>query len=214
MSPQFVCRGEIHWRWHLSKTSKTSAAAVLFLTFVAFGDGFGDLGLLLLVAALVVAWRSTPGFWRVVVGGVVGGAVAGLLILGPGFRMAMRVVALMDPTLAEEFSIAGTVFIVVGIGAIMGGAQAAVFQLARRAFGIESAVWSGALLGSTLMVDLTFFAGELSDELFELGAGAWVNIPLFGVIAIAFGIAAMAVADRAESVMFRRKARVREEVRA
>ncbi len=196
----------------MSKLARWAAVVALALTYAAFGDVFGEIGLILLVAALIVVWRGTPGFWRVVTGGLVGGAVAGLLVLGPGYRLAMRVVAMMDPTLAEEFSIGGTVFIVLGIGAIMGGAQAAIFQLVRRGLGLGSAIWSGVLLGTVLMVDLTFFAGELSDELFKLGAGAWVNIPLFGVFSVAYGIAAMATADKAESVMFSRHTREREEV--
>lgn len=197
----------------MSNLARAAAVAAVVLTYAVFGDAFGSLGLLLLAAALVVAWRSTAGFWRTVAGGLFGGTLAGLIILGPGYRLAMRVVAIMDPTLEEEFSLAGTLLIVVGIGTIMGGVQAAVFQLVRKAFGVESAIWSGVILGSILMVDLTFFAGELSDELFELGAGAWVNIPLFGVVSIAYGIAAMAVADRAEAVVSARKTGARETVR-
>lgn len=198
----------------MSNLARAAAVAALVLTYVVFGDTFGNLGPLLLAAVLVVAWRGMVGFWRTVVGGLLGGTLAGFLILGPGYRLAMRVVAIMDPTLEVEFSFPGTLLIVIGIGTIMGGVQAAVFQLVRRAFGVESAVWSGVVLGSVLMVDLTFFAGELSDELFELGAGAWVNIPLFGVVSVAYGIAAMAVADRAEAVVFARKTGAREEVRA
>jgi hypothetical protein len=198
----------------VSNLARVAAVAALGLTYATIGDVFGEVGLILLAVALIFVWRGTPGFWRVVAGGLVGGALAGLLVLGPGYRVAMRIVAIMDPALAEEFSVGGTLFIVVGIGAIMGGVQATVFQLVRRTFGLGSAVWSGVLLGAVLMIDLSFFAGELSDELFELGAGAWVNIPLFGVFSIAYGIAATAAADRAESVMFSRKTAAREEVLA
>jgi hypothetical protein len=65
-----------------------------------------------------------------------------------------------------------------------------------------------------MMVELTFFAGELSQEIFDLGLGAWVNIPLFGLIALGYGIAAMAVADRVESSLPTRRPTDRAKVAA
>jgi hypothetical protein len=65
-----------------------------------------------------------------------------------------------------------------------------------------------------MMIALTFFAGELSQELFDLGISAWINIPLFSLVALGYGIAAMAVADKAEAAMFTRRDRDREKVPA
>ena len=171
-------------------------------------------GIFVVLAALVTAMLYYRGFWRAAAGGLIGGAVAGLLILGPGFRLAMRAVALMDPVHPEEFTLEGTVFIVIGIGGVLGAIQGATAHLARRAFGIDSAVFAGLLLATYMMVELTFFAGELSQEIFDLGLGAWVNIPLFGLIALGYGIAAMAVADRVESSLPTRRPTDRAKVAA
>jgi hypothetical protein len=140
-----------------------------------------------------------------VVTGLVGGALAGLLILGPGFRLAMRAVAIMDPVRPEEFTLGGTLFIVVGVGVLLGGIHAVMANLLRKAFSIGSAVGGGSLLAALVMVNLTFFSGEVSDELFSLGISPWINIPLFSMIALAYGIGTMAVADLAEDAMFRRR---------
>jgi len=199
----------------MSWTAKAAAVAVVALASLGINDTVpGDVALLLLLLALAVAWRSVRGFWRIVVSGLVGGAVAGLLILGPGFRLAMRAVAIMDPGHPQEFTVGGTLFIIVGVGAILGGVTAATAHLFRRAFAIESAVTAGALLAAVEMTKLTFLSGEVSDELFQLGISPWINIPLFGLITLGYGIGAMAIADKAESAMFSSKSKEREKVPA
>lgn len=185
--------------------AKVASAVVLAGSYVAMGDiVIGDLGLVIVLVAAVAAWRYVDGFWRIVVSGLVGGAVAGLLILGPGFRLAMRAVAIMDPVHPEEFSLGGTLFIVIGIGAIMGGVTGTAAHLARRAYGISSAVVAGSLLAALELGGLTFFSGDISRELFDLGISPWINIPLFGLVTLGYAIAAMAVADKAETGMFSR----------
>lgn len=199
----------------MSWKAKAASAAVLVGSYLAVGDaGVGGLGLAIVLVGAIAAWRYVDGFWRIVTAGLLGGAVAGLLILGPGFRLAMRAVAIMDPVQPEEFSIGGTLFIVVGIGAIMGGVTALTAHLARRAFGISSAVVAGSLLAALELVVLTFFSGGVSRELFDLGTSPWINIPLFGLFILGYGIAAMAVADKAEEAMFSRPGRDREKVPA
>jgi hypothetical protein len=199
----------------LNRKAKTAATAVLIGSYVGLYDVLiAELGLVLVLVAAVASWRYVTDFWRIVVGGFVGGAVSGLLILGPGFRLMMRAVAIMDPLHPEEFTLGGTLFVVVGIGAILGGVQGLTAHLARRSFGLRSAVLAGALLAALMMIALTFFAGELSQELFDLGISAWINIPLFSLVALGYGIAAMAVADKAEAAMFTRRDRDREKVPA
>lgn len=199
----------------MSWRARTASISVLVATYIGTNDVIAaELGLVLLLIAAVAAWRFVNGFWRIVVSGFVGGAVAGLLILGPGFRLAMRAVAIMDPVHPEEFTLEGTLFVVVGIGAILGGVQGLTAHLARRAFGIRSAVVAGALLAALEMTLLSLFSGELSRELFDLGISAWINIPLFGLFTLGYGIAAMAMADKAEAGMFSRSDRRREKVPA
>jgi len=195
--------------------ARASTLTLLLVANFAAGDVVpAPWGIFVVLAALAITILYYRGFWRAAAGGLIGGAVAGLLILGPGFRLAMRAVALMDPVHPEEFTLEGTLFIIVGIGGILGTIQAVTAHLARRAFGIESAVVAGMLLATFLMVQLIFFSGEVSQEIFDLGAGAWVNIPLFGLIALGYGIAAMAVADRVRSSLPTRRRTDRAKVAA
>ncbi|MEE8407935.1 MAG: hypothetical protein V3S32_12405 [Acidimicrobiia bacterium] len=151
----------------------------------------------LLLVAAVLAWWLTDGFWKTVAFGLAGGVIAGALIMGPGFRVAMRVVAIMDPIRTPEFSVGGTFFIVVGIGGILGGVMGIVGNLIRKATSIASVVVAGVVLGAFDMTILLIDSG-LREEFFELGGGPWVNIPMFAVFAFGYGIAAMRIADRLE----------------
>lgn len=183
------------------------------------GLSMGDIlappwGLLVVLTLVILLWRMHDGFLKTLVGGLVGGAAAGILILGPGFRVAMRAVALMDQARPEEFTVGGTLFIVVGIGAVLGGLSGAIVNLVRKAFGIRSAVVGGLMLATTVMVNLTFFSGDVSRELFDLGISPWINIPLFSVVALGYGIAAMAIAELAERAMFERRDMEKEKVPA
>jgi len=155
------------------------------------------IGLPLLVSAVALAWRFTDSFWKTVAFGLVGGAIAGALIMGPGFRVAMRLVAIMEPTRAPEFSAGGTLFIIVGIGGILGGVVGIAGNLIRRALSITSVVVAGVVLAVFEMTLLLTDSG-LRQEFFELGAGPWVNIALFGFFALGYGIAAMATAEYLE----------------
>lgn len=186
--------------------AKAATLTLLLVANFAAVDVFpAPWGIVLVLVVLAVTMRYYTGFWKAVAGGLIGGAVAGLLILGPGFRLAMRAVALMDPFHPEEFTLEGTFFIIIFIGGIFGAIQAATAHLARRAFGIDSAVIAGLLLATFVMVQLTFFSGEVSQEIFDLGAGAWVNIPLFGLVTLGYGIAAMRIASRVEFSILRRR---------
>lgn len=165
------------------------------------------IGLPVLIGAVLLAWRFTEGFWKTVAFGLVGGVVAGALIMGPGFRLAMRVVAIMEPTRTPEFSIEGTVFIIIGIGGIFGGIFALVGNLIRRVFSIKSAIASGVVLAALVMT--TFLSEtDLRTEFTNLGGGPWVNIPMFGIFALGYGIAAMAIAESLERQAARRDASV------
>lgn len=148
----------------------------------------------LLAVGMLLGWRVLPSFWRTVGHGLVGGAVAGLLILGPGLRLAMRVVAILDPIRTPEFTWEGTLGIVFAVGGILG-----------LVFGISSALLMRALgraVVSTTTVVLfmgLLLAGEdLRQELMELGAGPVVNIPLFAAVAAAFALVMTGIIERLE----------------
>ena len=190
----------------MSSISKIAAGSMVVCAFLFFSGAIPEVIVLpVFLVACYLVQRELGGFWRALFGGMLGGAVAGVLILGPGFRLAMRAVALMDPIQPEEFTVGGTLFIIILVGGIIGAITATVTNILRWSLGIASPVWAGALLGSLLMVDLVFFSGDVSDEIFQLGISPWINIPLFGLYALAYGIAAMAIADSVGRSMFSRR---------
>ncbi len=132
------------------------------------------------IAALLVVWRFLPHFWRTVAMGALAGLIAGVLVLGPGFRLAMRVVAILDPVRVPEFTIDGTFFIMIFVGAILGVFGGLSYAFFDRGLGASRTVTS--LLVSTLMMGFLLLDPGLRQELFELGVGPWVNIPMFGLV--------------------------------
>ena len=155
----------------------------------------GPLSLAVIAATAGVAWRYVPGFWRTVLNGAASGAIAGLVLLGPGLRIAMRIVAIVDPIETPEFTFGGTFFIIVGIGGMVGGSLGVVGNLLRRVVGFRSAAVSGAIL-SVIFIGSLVADPDLREESVELGAGPWVNIPMFGLVALAYAITAMRLASR------------------
>jgi hypothetical protein len=146
------------------------------------------------VASLGFAWWLIPHFWPTFLRGAAAGAIAGVLILGPGLRIAMRVVAIVDPVRRPEFTIEGTMFILVGIGVIFGGLFGAVTAPIQDAFDMD---WRmAAVLPAALVMALILSADDLRAELFELGAGGWMNLPVFAGVALAYGLVATRIIHR------------------
>jgi len=146
--------------------------------------------------AILAAWRYVPGIWRTIGTGLLGGAIAGVLVLGPGFRLAMRVVAILDPERQVEFSLGGTFLIVVLIGVILGGALGVLAALLRKGLG-----WSGLVMAGVMtfaVVGLLLLDTGLRSELVELGAGPWLNIPMFTAVSFVYGLLANRLIDRFE----------------
>jgi len=150
-------------------------------------------------------WLLVPGFWRSLGHGVIGGVVAGLLVLGPGLRIAMRVVAILDPVRSPEFTFGGTMFIIIGVGVMMGGTFGVIGNLARQGFGIPSR--AAGLIPAVLVALMIGLDGELRSEIVELGAGPWLNIPMFGAAALGYGALWTRVVTRLETRAIEKKAR-------
>lgn len=151
----------------------------------------------LVLVGVGLAWRLVPGFWRSVLYGAIGGGVSGLLILGPGLRLSMRVVAIIDPLRTPEFTVEGTMFIVIFIGGLFGGIFGIAGNLARHGLELRSKMASATLPAMAVLAVL-LTAEDLRMELFELGAGAWMNIPMFGLVSLLYGAGAIATAMRLE----------------
>jgi hypothetical protein len=130
-------------------------------------------------------WLLIPGLWRSLLHGAIGGVIGGLLVLGPGLRVAMRVVAVVDPIRSTEFTVGGTVFIIVFIGGIMGGICGLFGNVARRGFGIPPR--AAGLFPALLVMLMIGRDSELRGEIVELGAGPWLNIPMFGAVVLGYG---------------------------
>ena len=141
-------------------------------------------------------WLLVPGFWRSLLTGAIGGVVAGLLVLGPGLRIAMRVVAILDPVRTPEFTVGGTIFIIIGVGVMMGGIFGVIGNIARVGFNIPSR--GAGLVPAVLVMLLIGLDSELRSEIVELGAGPWLNIPMFGAVAVGYGALWTRVVTRLE----------------
>jgi len=177
------------------KLGTVGSASAVVLALLAFGSGLGPIAALpLLVGGLAIGWRSVPGFWRTVLAGIAGGAVAGLVVLGPGLRLAMRVVAILDPETAPEFTWSGTILIVLFVGGISGALLGLMSALMKRLItpGVVATVVTVVFMGLLL-------AGEdLRTELMELGAGPWVNLPMFTAVVASFAFAMLNLIGRFE----------------
>lgn len=125
-----------------------------------------------------------PGFWRSAAHGAIGGMAAGLLVLGPGLRIAMRVVAILDPVRTAEFTLDGTMFIIF-LGVTMGGILGVIGNIARSGWSIPSA--AAGLVPALLVILMIGLESELRREIVELGIGPWLNIPMFGAVALGYG---------------------------
>jgi hypothetical protein len=165
----------------------------MLVAMVAGGFSYLVFTVLLVVTFVMagIVWRWIPGFWRTVASGAAGGALAGLVILAPGFRLAMRMVAIMDPVRRPEFSLGGTIFIMIMVGVLMGGLLGITGVLITRAANIRSAKAAGGLLG-LLTVGVLVGNSGLRGEL----VGLWLNLAMFGSVAIVYGIAALKVTAR------------------
>lgn len=179
------------------RLAAVAVVASIWAAMVAGGFSYRVFISLLVVAGLAagIAPRWIPGFWKTVASGAAGGAIAGLVILAPGFRLAMRMVAIMDPSQRPEFSFSGTIFIMIMVGVVMGGLLGTAGILINRTTNIRSLSAGGGLLG-LLTVGVLLGNSGLRGELIDLGAGLWLNLAMFGTVAIAYAIATMKVAAR------------------
>ena len=167
---------------------KPTVGALVFIAAipVAVSELLGPAwSIAVVVIGIGAGWLLIPGFWPVSLNGAIGGVAAGLLVLGPGLRIAMRVVAILDPSRSPEFTIGGTMFIIIGVGVMMGGTFGVFGNVARRGFGIPSG--AAGLIPAFLVMLMIGLDGELRSEIVELGAGPWLNIPMFGAAALGYG---------------------------
>lgn len=180
----------------MTRAGRLAALAVVASILLAINEiPAWPFWLLVVVAAVAIAWWLMSGFWATVAIGAAGGVLAGLVILGPGLRGAMRMVAVLDAFRSPEFSVGGTVFVILVAGGVMGGIFGIVGNLLRSATNLRSysssGIASGLLLTAMLLV---IFGGE-----FDLGGGLWVNLGVFGMVSIVYGVAAMRLVDRFSS---------------
>jgi hypothetical protein len=193
---------EMTMRW------RSPLGALLFIAAMplALSGVFEAIGSLALLAIGIGAGSALiPGFWPRLLHGAVGGVVAGLFVLGPGLRLAMRVVAVLDPVRSPEFTIDGTLFILLGVGVISGGIFGIIGNIARSGLGIPTR--ASGLIPALLVMVIIALDTELRSEIVELGAGPWVNIPMFAVVALAYGATWGRVVTRLEKRSELRKVR-------
>jgi len=170
------------------------AVALSFVVSGVLSDLVGAQAWLVTVIAVGAGWRYVPGFWRTVLAGAAGGAIAGVTILGPGFRLAMRIVAVLDPVRVPEFTIEGTLFILIMVGAFLGAILAIGAALIRRGLDLSRTVMTGWM--SAVIMGLLLLDTGTRDEFMDLGAGAWLNIPMFGSVVFLYALVANRLIER------------------
>jgi hypothetical protein len=178
---------------------KPALGALFFIAAIplAVSDLLGPVwSMAVVLIGMGAGWLLVPGFWRSLLTGAIGGVVAGLLVLGPGLRIAMRVVAILDPVRTPEFTVGGTLFIIIGVGAMMGGIFGVIGNIARVGFNIPSR--GAGLVPAVLVILLIGLDSELRSEIVELGAGPWLNIPMLGAVAVGYGALWTRVVTRLE----------------
>lgn len=141
-------------------------------------------------AGVLLGIVAVPGFWRIVGRALAAGGLAGVLVLAPGYRVAMRVVAIVDPGRTPELTLEGTLFLLVGIGLVFGAVTTAWTSLLGRTLELSRRAGAGLLTVATLV--LLFADSATIAELRELGGGPWMNVPMFAGVTVGFA----ALADR------------------
>ncbi len=154
----------------------------------------GFMGLFVTVVLFLAAWKLIPGFWRITGRSLLAGLISGVLVLGPGLRLAMRLVAIADPNATPEFSVGGTIGIIVLIGGFLGSIYSVVAVYARTGFSTGKAVASGVV--ALALLGFVMASADLRDEIANLGLGAWMNIPMFAAIGFLHGWTSLSLYDR------------------
>ena len=189
-------------RWEPTLGSLLFIAAIPLAVSELLGPAWSMAVVLIGIGA---GWLLVPGFWASSLYGAIGGVMAGLLVLGPGLRIAMRVVAIIDPVRSPEFTVGGTMFIIIGVGVMMGGIFGVIGNVARSGFDIPSG--AAGLVPALLVMLMIGLDSELRSEIVELGAGPWLNIPMFGAAAVGYGALWTRVVTRLETRAIEKKAR-------
>jgi len=111
---------------------------------------------------------------RLVLSGLIGGGIAGLVILGGGGRFAMRIVSLTGAR--REVTIEGTLFLLI-FGSFVGANIGVMLAALRRIRPVR--VRSTALVLGVLGAFALFGPQDTRAEIFDDGFGVWLNAPMF-----------------------------------
>ena len=149
-------------------------------------SGLGEIGGAIALAALAFGAVRMPGFFSSVFRGGVAGGIAGIAVLGVGMRLAMRLVAIADPVRATEFTIEGTLFLVLIFGGMFGAITGVWARVTADA--LERPAWAQALAFIAVAAMLVGDS-EVRSEFVELGAGPLVNVPMFAAVVAGYAIA-------------------------
>ena len=153
-------------------------------------------------------FRSLLRLWTV---GALTGLVVGTLVVGPGGRLAMRLLAATSPdaqgleTDADEvvgkITLTGTVGFVLFVGIFFGLAVGLIYVLVARAF--PHGLLGGALYGATLLVVFSWWLDPLraDNKDFDILVPGWLSVATFIVIGLLTGAVTAPVAGRIGAVV-------------
>lgn len=185
-------------------------------------------GLLLVVAVgLAARWRHRAfrldprveapvgvrlrGLAKALAVGALTGLTLGVLVVGPGGRLAMRLMAATSPDaqgrLTEagevigDITLEGTIGFFIFVGLPFGLAAGLVYVLVARAF--PSGLLGGAVFAAALLV---LFSTRLEplradNRDFDLVGPGWLAVAAFGALAIGTGLVAAPIAGRIDAAL-------------
>ena len=170
--------------------SRRIVGVVLLLSLpvsVAGGElsGLGEIGGAIALAALAFGAVRLPGFFGSLFRGGIAGGLAGVAVLGVGMRLAMRIVAIADPVRETEFTVEGTVFLVLIFGGMFGAITGVWARTSADA--LERPVLA-PVLAFTAVAVLLVGDSEVRSEFVELGLGPLVNVPMFAAVVWAYAV--------------------------
>jgi hypothetical protein len=135
---------------------------------------------------------------KIVFIGLASGLLTGVVILGVGGRIAMRVVALLARA-EPGFSFGGTLE-VLSFASLVGLASGPVFAtMGKRSPGSE--LLKGAVFGALVFFVVVLLPGEAKNAAFAFPELFPVTIAMFAALFIAFGIALAKVCERVFAVL-------------
>ncbi len=135
---------------------------------------------------------GVPPWGQTILFGIGAAGIAGLVVLAPGFRLAMRIVAIQDPFRQTEFSVPGTIFIMIFIGLIVAVPLGLIGAVLNRLLPRPVTILIMTVLGMALVAA----DSVILEELTNLGWGPLMNVSMFAGVFLLYAIVDLRLLSR------------------